>query len=112
MGKGKPNETSASEQGVRPAFSPEAEEQQMINLAVQLTKKKLLDGTASSQIIVHYLRLATENTQLEREKLRSENLLLEAKREAIQSQQRDEELYKEVLDALKLYSGRSNDPPA
>lgn len=106
MAKGKKETTPSPDPGVRPAFSPEAEEQQMINLAVQLTKKKFIDGTAPSQLIVHYLKLATENTMLEREKLRNENLLLEAKREAIQSAQRDEELYKEVLDALKLYGGK------
>lgn len=106
MGKGKSGGKINSERKVRPALSQEAEEQQMINLAVNLAKQKILDGTASSQIIVHYLKLADEKTKLEREKLRSENLLLDAKREAIQSQQRDEELYKEVLDALKLYGGR------
>lgn len=106
MAKGKSDGAADSKRNVRPALSPDAEEQQMINLAVNLAKQKFLDGTASSQLIVHYLKLATEDTRLEREKLRSENLLLEAKREAIQSQQRDEELYKEVLDALKLYSGR------
>lgn len=112
MGKGKSGAAAEPKRSVRPALSPDAEEQQMINLAVNLAKQKLIDGTASSQILVHYLKLATENTQLEREKLRSENLLLEAKREAIQSQQRDEELYKEVLDALKLYSGRSHESSA
>lgn len=105
MAKGKNTAPSEPERKVKPALTPESEEQQMINLAVNLAKKRLLDGTASSQLIVHYLKLGTENTQLEREKLRSENKLLDAKTEAIQSQKRDEELYKEVLDALKLYGG-------
>ncbi|MBQ8237916.1 MAG: hypothetical protein IJZ39_07210 [Oscillospiraceae bacterium] len=105
MAKGKTGGADNSDRKVKPALSPESEEQQMINLAVKVAKQRMLDGTASSQIIVHYLKLATENTQLEREKLRSENKLLDAKAEAIQSQKRDEELYQEVLDALKLYVG-------
>lgn len=93
----------------RPALSPEAREDQLIAAAVDLAEKKLQAGTASTQLIVHYLRLGTEKTKLEAEKLRHENQLLEAKTDAIKSQQRSEEIYAEALDAMRLYRGESTD---
>lgn len=108
MSKAKAEGSSGTRRPMKPPLSPEAEENQMIALATNLAKQKLLDGTASSQLIVHYLKLADQKTQLEREKLRRENQLLEAKTDAIHSAKRDEELYAEVLDALKKYSGNGD----
>ena len=42
---------------IRPALSPEARENQLIDLAVNLAEQQLLDGTASSQVITHFLKL-------------------------------------------------------
>jgi ribulose-5-phosphate 4-epimerase/fuculose-1-phosphate aldolase len=92
-----------------PATTPEARENQMINLAMDLAEKQLVEGTASSQIITHYLKLATTTQQLEKEKLEKENLLLKAKTEAIQSAKEVEKLYKEAMDAFKSYSGQGAD---
>lgn len=88
-----------------PARSPEARENQMIALAVDLAEKQLIEGTASAQVITHYLKLGTLKEQLEREKLEKENELLKAKTEAIQSAQRVEELYSNALEAMRKYSG-------
>ena len=88
-----------------PAMTPEEEENQMISLAISLAKKKLMDGTASNQVITHYLKLGSTREQLEKEKLRKENDLLVAKVEALESQKRDEELYQKVIDALRIYNG-------
>lgn len=93
----------------RPALTPEARENQMISLAVDLAERQLLDGTASSQVITHYLKLGTMEKRLEMEKLRQENELLRAKTEAIQSQKAVEELYKNALNAMRNYSGQDND---
>ncbi len=91
---------------VRPALTPEARENQMISLAVDLAEKQLLDGTASSQVITHYLKLGTVREQLERERLEKENALLVAKVDALQSQKRSEELFQEAIAAMKRYSGQ------
>lgn len=88
-----------------PAMTPEEEENQMISLAVSLARQKLMDGTASNQVITHYLRLGSTKEQLEKEKLRKENDLLVAKVQALESAKRDEELYERVLVALRKYSG-------
>lgn len=92
-----------------PAATPEARENQLISMAVDLAEKQLLDGTASAQVITHYLKLGTTRASLEREKLERENALLAAKTEAIQSQKRYEELFENAINAMKSYSGASEE---
>lgn len=93
----------------RPALTPEARENQMIALAVDLAEKQLMEGTASSQVITHYLKLATTRERLEKEKLEKENELLKAKTEAIESAKRVEELYSNALKAMRSYRGEDDD---
>lgn len=88
-----------------PALDPEARENQMISLAVNLAEEKLRDGTASNQLIVHYLKLGSTKERLEKEKLEKENELLKAKTEALESAKRSEELYAEAIKAITRYSG-------
>lgn len=88
----------------RPALTPEAREGQLVALAVDLAEQQLRDGTASSQVITHYLKLGSTRAELEREKLRKENELLRAKTEAIQSAKHIEELYENAINAMKNYS--------
>ena len=88
-----------------PALDPEARENQMISLAVNLAEEKLRDGTASNQLIVHYLKLGSTKERLEKEKLEKENELLKAKTEALESAKRSEELYAEAIKARTRYSG-------
>lgn len=90
----------------RPALTPEARENQLISLAVDLAEKQLQEGTASSQVITHYLKLGTTKAELEKEKLAKENELLTAKTEALQSAKRMEEMYAEAIKAMATYSGR------
>lgn len=90
---------------IRPALTSESTENQMISLAMDLVKKRLLDGTASSQETTHFLKLASPREKLERERLEKENELLTAKTEAIKAGQRMEELYKDAILAMKNYSG-------
>lgn len=92
---------------LKPAETPEERENQMIGYAVDLAEKQLRDGTASSQVITHYLKLGTQREKLEREKLQLEKELLVARTEALQSQKSTEELYKKALQAMSIYSGNS-----
>lgn len=93
----------------KPASTPEARENQMIAYAVDLAEKQLREGTASSQVITHYLKLATSKERLEREKLELEKELLVAKTEALQSSKKVEELYGKALAAMSVYSGKHFD---
>ena len=86
----------------------EARENQLISLAVNLAEKQLSAGTASSQVITHYLKLGSTKEKLEKEGLERKNELLTAKTEAIKSTQKSEALYQEALDAMKLYGGRND----
>lgn len=88
-----------------PALSREARESQLINLAVGLAEKKLQDGTASSEIIVHFLKLATSKNQLETEILRKQSEYLDAKTEGIKASSKMEATYEQVIEALKSYGG-------
>lgn len=92
-----------------PALDPESRENQMISLAVNLAEEKLRDGTASNQLIVHYLKLGSTKERLEKEKLEKENELLRAKTEALESAKRSEELYAEAIKAITRYSGHYDD---
>jgi hypothetical protein len=104
--KDKVNDEEQPKRRRPPATTPEARENQLISLAVDLAEEQLLKGTASSQVISHYLKLGSTKERLEKEKLEQENKLLKAKTESIQSQKRVEELYKNALDAMRSYSGR------
>lgn len=92
-----------------PAKSPEARENEMIALAVDLAEQQLREGTASSQVITHFLKLATTRESLEKEKIRRENELLRAKVEAIESDKRSEELYSQAIEAMRRYSGQKDE---
>lgn len=108
MKKAKAITSSDNSRKMRPALSPEARENQLVSLAVDLAEKQLLEGTASSQVITHYLKLGSTKEKLEKEKLEKENELLRAKTEAIQSAQRVEELYTKALNVMKKYSGQGD----
>ena len=95
--------------GSPPARSLEARENQMISLAVDLAEQQLRDGTASSQVITHYLKLGSTKERLEKEKLIQENKVLKAKAEAYTSSKETAELYKNALDAMRRYSGNTKD---
>jgi hypothetical protein len=90
-------------------MTPEAREDQLIALAVDLAEKQLLEGTASAQVITHYLKLGSTKERIEKEILEKQKELIVAKTEALQSSARIEELYKEAIDAMRSYSGSSKD---
>lgn len=92
----------------RPALTPEARENQMISLAMDRAEEQLRDGTASSQVITHFLKLGTVKAQVELEKMRSDNELAKAKTEALQSQKKTEELMEKAIKAMRTYSGNGD----
>ena len=109
MAKVKKAGSSNTNRKIRPALTPEARENQMIALAVDLVEQRLLDGTASSQETTHFLKLGSMKNRLEMEKLQEENRLLKARTEALQSAKRVEELYSEAIKAMRRYSGQGSD---
>jgi hypothetical protein len=93
-----------------PATTVAARENQLIALAVDLAERQLRDGTASSQVQTHFLRLATVREEIERDKLRSENALLKARVDALASSQQSEELYQRAIEAMTSYKPSDDIP--
>lgn len=92
-----------------PALTPEARQAQLIAKAERLAEKKLEDGTASPQIIVHYLRLATEREKKQNEALEAKIALDKAKVQQIESMAKMEELFGDAMAMFKIYSGANDE---
>lgn len=107
MAKTKQEEgSSGARKKIRPALTPEARENQMISLAVDLAEKQLMEGTASSQVITHYLKLGSTKERIEKEILEKQKELISAKTKALQSAKRIEELCTDAINAMRRYSGQ------
>lgn len=94
---------------IRPALNPDAREQQLISLAVDLVEKRLREGTASSQETTHFLKLATTKSRIEKEILELQKDLIAAKTDTLKSQKRSEEMFAEAMKAFRNYSGQGGD---
>ena len=92
-----------------PARTPEEEENYMISIAVKAAEDQILSGRASSQLLTHYLKLATAKERLEKEKLEAEVELLKAKKESLESQKMLETLYGDAIKAIAEYTGHDDE---
>ncbi len=84
----------------------------MIELADQLAERQLRDGTASAQVITHYLKLGSSRERLEQERLEADIKLSQAKADMLAGQQRQEELFAEAIKAMRAYQGGVSPVPA
>lgn len=109
MPKGKVTKSSEAPKRMRPALSPEARENQLVSLAVNLAEKQLAEGTASSQVITHYLKMGSTKERIEKEILEKQKELIEAKTQSLQSAKKIEELYTSALAAMRNYSGQGSE---
>lgn len=105
MGRRKTTEKSRK---TRVPETPEAREQQLISLAIDLAEKQLRDGTASTQVITHYLKLGSSREQMEQKMLASKTELVEAKIDSLQSMKEVERLYSEAMQAMRIYGGKAS----
>lgn len=105
MRKAKAVSSSKPPRKMRPALTPEARENQLVSLAVDLAEKQLMEGTASSQVITHYLKLGSTKERIEKEILEKQKELIVAKTESLHSVKKMEELYVKAIEAMKSYSG-------
>lgn len=90
----------------RPGLTPEAEDNELIALAIRQAKQQLKDGTASSQLVHHFVQRGSPKARLEQKKLEREIALIDAKIESLKQADHMEELYNNAINALKEYSGR------
>lgn len=94
---------------LRPALTPDARENQMAALAMDLVEQRLRDGTASSQETTHFLKLVSSKARLEQERLKLENELVAAKTKALANAEEIKVLYEEALKAMRRYGGHGDD---
>lgn len=104
---------NSTEKSVRrrraPAMTPEDRENMMISLATDVAEKQLREGTASAQVIVHYLKLGTTKHKLEKEVMEEQKKVLSSKAESLDSTKKAAEGYKEVVKAISRYRGAEED---
>lgn len=93
----------------RPALSPEAKENQMISLAMDLVEKRLRDGSASSQETTHFLKLATTKYKVELETMKEQKKLIAAKTEELEGRKETKAMFEEAIKAMRTYSGKGDD---
>ena len=93
----------------RPGLTPESRENQLISLAIDLAEKQLREGSASSQVISHFLKLGSTTSMMEKVILEKNIDLITAKTDAIKSGKVIEELYTNALAAMRKYSGNNSD---
>lgn len=89
----------------RPATTPAERENQLVSAAFDLVEQRIREGSASSQELVHFLKLGSTRNALEMEKIHHENQLLVVKAQQIESSKQTEEMYTNALNALKSYRG-------
>lgn len=90
-----------------PATTPEARENQLVNSAMELAEKQIREGTASAQVLSHFLKLGSTRERLEQERLKNENSLTLQKIDEIKSRENVEALYKDALKAMSTYQGNT-----
>lgn len=88
------------------ATTPEAQENRLIGKAIGLAERQLEDGTASAQVITHFLKLGSTREKLEQELVEQNIELQRAKRENMASAARVEELYSAAITAMRAYAGQ------
>ena len=102
-------ETNRPKRKIRPATSPEARENQLIALAMDLAEERLLNGTATSQEVCHFLKLGSTKEKLDKEIMTLQKELIAAKTDSLKGSKRIEELYEKAIISIKEYQGVNND---
>src|SRR3954464_7664800 len=108
-----PRRRSSSDDDRRPrapARTPEARELELSSAAYDLAEEQLREGTASSQVITHFLKAGSMRERLEQERMQHEIELMDVKRQQLEGQKRVEELYVSALEAMRSYLGLGPPP--
>lgn len=105
---GRQRQSDPIRRGRRPATTPEARELELSAAAYDLAEEQIRSGTASSQVITHFLKAGSMRERLEQERMAHEIELMEVKKEQLEGQKRVEELYGNALEAMRVYSGHDS----
>ena len=105
MGRRKEEPTPLTTKKRKAARTPDARENQLISLAYDLAEQRLLNGTASSAEVVQLMKWGSKQSRLEQELNETKIELMKAKKEAIESSKRFEEMFQEAMGAFRRYNG-------
>ena len=108
MAKAQVASSSGLPQRRRPAIDPEVREKQLVSRAMDLAEQRLMDGTASSQEIVYFLKLGSQKHQAEMDKLKEENKLLQAKTEHLEASKVSSAMFEDAIKAMRNYQGNGD----
>lgn len=89
--------------------TPEGRENRLISMALDLAEERLRNGTATAQEVVHFLKLGSEKSRVEVEKLELEKKLVEAKTENLKAQRDMATMFNDAMAAMKRYRGEEDD---
>ncbi len=92
----------------KPATSTKNREQQIVSYAIDLAEQQILDGTVSTGVHVHFLKLGTEMYKLEQLKVQKEILLITAKADSVEQTSNGNEIAEQAIKALKSYESSSD----
>lgn len=102
-------ESPKTPERLRPSLSRESDENQCISLSIDIAKEMLQNRTAPPSMILHFLKLATTREQIERETMQLQQELMVAKKQALESQARSEQLFADAMKAMRRYSGEEDE---
>lgn len=88
-----------------PARTPEEREMQLADAAYDLAEEQIESGSASSQVITHFLKMGSTRERLEQERMRHEMELMEVKKQQLEGQKHMEEMFVEAINAMRSYQG-------
>jgi hypothetical protein len=88
------------------ARTSEAREDELASAAYDLAERQIQEGSASSQVITHFLKAGSRRERMEQLRMEHEIELMEVKKEQLQGQQRLEELFGEAISAMRSYQGQ------
>lgn len=91
--------------GRAPARTPEAREQELASAAYDLADEQLRAGTASSQVITHFLKMGSTRERLEQQSIKHDIELKRVRAEQIEAEKHLEELFVEAIGAMRSYQG-------
>lgn len=75
-------------------------------MAVDAVEQRIKDGSASAQELVHYLKLGSSRERLEQARIKQENELLAAKREALAGAADMKVLFEDAIAVMRGYQGQ------
>lgn len=101
--------TKKTKPPMAPSPSVEGRINQIVALAFDEAERRILDGTASSQLLTEFIKMGTPKAQIENANLAKQSTLLDAKTENIKQTSNQAQMYKEAMDAFKKYSGHKRD---